>query len=463
MKRIEEFIESKGTIVLFGIIAFGAFLRLYHINYQSLWLDELYSIVPTAPENSVQSIIDYCKEDQPPFFFIYLHLMFKFFGYNEQVGRVACAFIGILGIPVVYFLAKECSNKTAGIFAAVLVAINYFHIHYSQDIRFYSMTFLFTALSYLFFIRAYKTSRPTDFIVYSIFTVCLLYSHYYGMIIFGTQAVTFLIILYYQRDLKFILRSIASAIVIMLAFLPWTPIVMNDLSVNVGWIKDPSPYFFAEYFYYYTGKDAFTASVFCVLIFLFFKIFFTYNDSNLETKPIFLIIIIWIFLSYLIPYIRSVFAAPMLADRYTIVTLPAWIILFALGWNAIHRLNIKYLIVPLLVLSAIINLLFFRQYYTRIRNDQWREASNLVLSRNKLHHPIYSTSAWHFSYYFRDNPVQVRDLNSSDLSKVDKFWFLIAHASDEEIESQILKLQEMHVIVERHVFFGANAVLLTRK
>lgn len=153
----------------------------------------------------------------------------------------------------------------------------------------------------------------------------------------------------------------------------------------------------------------------------------------------------------------------MLADRYTIITLPAWIVLFALGWNTIQRLDMKYLILPLLILSAIINLIFFRQYYTRIRNDQWREASDLVLSRNHSHYPIYSTLAWHFNYYFRDNPERVSDLNSSDLGKVNNFWFLIAHASDEEVESQILKLQEMHVVVERHVFFGANAVLLEKK
>ena len=283
------------------------------------------------------------------------------------------------------------------------------------------------------------------------------------MIIFGTQAVTFLILLFYKSDLKFILNSIASATAVILAFLPWVPIVMNDLPVNVGWIKDPSPLFFAEYFYYYTGKDALTASVFCVFIFLFFKKIFTGKDSNLGAKSISLIIILWILLSYLIPYIRSIMAAPMLADRYTIITLPAWIVLFALGWNTIQRLDMKYLILPLLILSAIINLIFFRQYYTRIRNDQWREASDLVLSRNHSHYPIYSTLAWHFNYYFRDNPERVSDLNSSDLGKVNNFWFLIAHASDEEVESQILKLQEMHVVVERHVFFGANAVLLEKK
>ncbi|MCA6416913.1 MAG: glycosyltransferase family 39 protein, partial [Cytophagales bacterium] len=169
--------------------------------------------MPTAPENSLHSVIEYSKADQPPLFFIYIHYIFKIFGYNEIVGRIACAFIGLLSIPIIYFLGKEYHGKLTGIFAALLTGINYFHIYYSQELRFYTMAFFFASLSYLFYIRAFKYVRLIDFIGYSISTVCLLYTHYFGLIIFGTQALTFLILLKGKRNSKFVLLSISAAIV----------------------------------------------------------------------------------------------------------------------------------------------------------------------------------------------------------------------------------------------------------
>src|SRR5258706_14897451 len=105
---MKEWVERIPGKVLAGIILLGAGLRLYHLDYQSLWLDELHSIIPTDPSNSLSSIIEYSKTDQPPLFFIYIHYAFSLFGYNELVGRMASPFFGILGIIGIYFLGKEC-------------------------------------------------------------------------------------------------------------------------------------------------------------------------------------------------------------------------------------------------------------------------------------------------------------------------------------------------------------------
>jgi len=185
--------------------------------------DELYSIIPTAPQFSLVSIIEYSKNDEPPLFFILVHFAFSLFGSNEVVGRLTCAFIGLLGVVSFYFLEEECNGRTTGVFAALITGTNYFHIYYSQKLRFYTMAFLFATLSYLFFIRAFKMSRVIDFEGYIVFSICLLYTQYFGLIIFGTQALTFIVLLFYKQDLKFILLSITSGIVIVVACIPGCP------------------------------------------------------------------------------------------------------------------------------------------------------------------------------------------------------------------------------------------------
>jgi mannosyltransferase len=461
-KRIDTLLRGKEPYLLPGILILSFLLRFYHIDYQSLWLDELFSIVPTDPQVSLSSIIEYCKSDQPPLFFIYLHYAFKLFTYSELVGRMACALMGLLGILSIYFLGKECQGKTAGLLASFLTGINYFHIYYSQELRFYGMAFLFATLSYLFFIRAFKRNNVFDFLGYSIFTICLLYTQYFGLIIFGTQGLSFLFLLFYKRNLKFILLSITSGIIILLAFIPWIPVIMNDMSADLGWIKSPEPFFVAQYFYDYTGKDAVTTLVFLVFIYFFVKPLVKGSISK-EARLIYLVLIIWIAFSYLVPYVRSVIFSPMLNNRYTIVTLPAWLIVFAIGWDQIRNMRWKYSLPLILLLSFLVNMTFFKKHYTRIQKSQFREASEIVLSRNKSHYPIYSSLPWHYNFYFRKSEDKVMDLNKVAVSHVEKFWLLQAHFSENQMEDEVTNLRENFSVIEKHPLYEANAILMGRK
>jgi len=127
VKKLGEIEKGKVIFILIGIIAISAAMRLYRIDYQSLWVDELFSIVETEPHNSLASVIEYAKGDQPPLFFIYIHYAFKAFGYSESVGRIACALVGLISIIAIYFLVKEVQSQSAGLFAALITGFNYFH------------------------------------------------------------------------------------------------------------------------------------------------------------------------------------------------------------------------------------------------------------------------------------------------------------------------------------------------
>src|SRR5688572_14090497 len=121
--------RSAILLILSVITLIGFVLRIYHLDFQSLWFDELHSIVPTDPANSLSSIIEYCKRDQPPGYFILLHYFLSAFGYNEVVGRSASVLLGVLAIPVMYFFGKEIKGQGVGIAAALLTSLNYMHIY----------------------------------------------------------------------------------------------------------------------------------------------------------------------------------------------------------------------------------------------------------------------------------------------------------------------------------------------
>jgi len=258
-----------------------------------------------------------------------------------------------------------------------------------------------------------------------------------------------------------VLLSILSAVVVFVSFLPWVPVIFNDLGDDLGWIKMPEPYFVAQYFYDYVGKDALTAAILIIFCYLFFKS--VKSSEHKKNKPVFIIIVLWLVLSYLIPYIRSVVLSPMLSNRYTRVSLPGWIILFVIGWGKIKSYKWRYSLALILVASALINIFFLRHYYSRIKKDQFREASEIVLPKNKSHYPVLSSLPWHFNFYFRHEKEQINDLNSIDVSKMPLFWVLQAHFNEDEMASEIAKLSDRFDVMERHSFFGSSAILMKAK
>lgn len=453
------FLSRKQTLmILLLVTAIGAVLRLYNLNYQSLWYDELHSIIPTDPANTLGSIIAYSKTDQPPVFFIYLFYFFKLFGYNEVVGRVASAVLGIVAIPVMFLLGRELRDVRVGLFAAALTSFNYMHVYYSQELRFYSMLFLLTCVSFLFLLRAYKYVRSIDFAFYILSTVAVLYTHYYGLVVFAVQGVTFLILLYFKRDKRFVWSSVISAIAIGLAFVPWLPVIFSDLNIESFWIRRPEPTFILDYFYYYFGKDAFTSIVFVVLLGLLIREFV--NGSEKVNKPLFVILLSWLFFSYLFPYLKSILGTPILFVRYTIISLPAWILVFAIAWDLIINKKWKYGLAIALSISMLVNLILIRKHYVKVDKQQIREVSNFIKANN-AGYPIYSPYPWQFGFYFKDHPVKPQALKTEALTEVDTFWLLQAEFfSPDEINSVLDPLDGKFEIIDRVTFHKSEALLM---
>jgi uncharacterized membrane protein len=451
-------------ILLAAILLAGTFLRFYKLDFQSLWHDELHSIIPTAPENSLSSIIDYAKSDQPPAYFVFLHLVFKVFGYNTWLARASAAFLGLASIPVFFFLGQEIKNTRVGLTASLLAAVNYFIIYYSQEARFYSMALLFSALSFLFFIRCYKHGDIWSFVLYIISTAILLYTHYYGIVIFATQALTFLVmaVRYRWGDWRYIAFGLISGLVTGICFIPWMPVIFSDLGIDSFWIQRPTPIFLLEYFYGYVGKDALVSLIFLVFTILYSRAYFTMASSD-KLKSVYLIIILWLFISYLIPLTYSLLRQPMLHIRYTIVTLPAWILIFALGWDEIVSRRWKYAILATAALSSVINIFFIRDHYHKIQKQQFREASYAVQNASE-EAPVFSNYAWHYNFYFRERPEKVQPLMDLKVSEISRFWLLQAEFfTAQENANELAPYLDEFNVVRTHSFHRTNAVYLERR
>ena len=80
MNKINNWIKSNYTVLLILVLATA--LRFYHIDYQSVWLDEICSILEANPEikwSDLEATI-MLSDPHPQLYFALLKILFQLFG-----------------------------------------------------------------------------------------------------------------------------------------------------------------------------------------------------------------------------------------------------------------------------------------------------------------------------------------------------------------------------------------------
>ena len=68
----------------------GIFLRLYQLNFENYWIDELVDFWVADPNITLQAtfVRRELVDDQTPYLFqLFLKIYLKFFGYDPEIGR----------------------------------------------------------------------------------------------------------------------------------------------------------------------------------------------------------------------------------------------------------------------------------------------------------------------------------------------------------------------------------------
>lgn len=188
----------KNFAKIFLIIILGIALRLIFINKpDGLWNDEYISWMIAATPFSNGFINAMKSQCHMPFYYLYLKFFMTLFGQSDLLLRLTSVFAGVLSIPVMYFIGKEKDENT-GITCASITAISSFLIYYSQEVRLYSVLFLFSALSPLYTIKCVKNPIKKNFILYAISNFLILFTHTIGFVFVFFNLIILSINLYKQ-------------------------------------------------------------------------------------------------------------------------------------------------------------------------------------------------------------------------------------------------------------------------
>src|SRR4030095_5106502 len=424
--------KTKSNLFLYLILICAFVMRIWKIDFQSLWVDELHTMNESDPDIALKDMFGYlkCCGQHPPLYFFLARISFELFGHTALSARLISVIAGTVSVWGMYLLGKEVLNRNLGLIAASVTSVNYYNLYYSQEARGYILAFLFTTFSFLFLIRLLKKLTIKSSVLYAVFSLLLLYSHYYSLFILASQLV--IIVLFYlfaeKSDKKIYIKHFSlTGLIIAIGYLPWIPHLRAMSNIHSFWIQPVSATFFSDFFFEYFGNAALLKPLLVLLLLGYlFKVF--YSEKTLPVNPAnsnplwfsFIILSIWIIITYLIPYLRSLLRFPMLLPRYTIVVLPAFLIALAYAIELINHKVVKIIILSTFIILSLINIVIVRGYYSAVSKSQFREMTRFVVENNKPNYPIIDeVVSWQHQYYFKALEFKPIILEGSKLNVID--------------------------------------------
>lgn len=256
---------DRSPLIVFALIcALLACVRFWRLAASCLWFDEIFSV--HAARHDWAGLIRFAAADiiHPPLFYALLKIWIAIGGESVLWLRLLPCLIAIAAVVPFWFVCRELKLKPAETnLALLLMAVSGFLIKYAQELRMYSLLFFLSVCSVWLFIRFLKSQSAANKNLWALSAVNLLlvYTHYYGWVLIGVQA----LILLFGRWKKLAWHSLATA-GLLVAYCPWIYAVIvsrepgRGLAQNLGWITRPRLSDVAEFFVILNRPFLFTQS-----------------------------------------------------------------------------------------------------------------------------------------------------------------------------------------------------------
>jgi len=446
--KIIQFIKENNYLIL--ILLVGTILRFYHLDFQSVWLDEIHTLNEANPKLSLSDLFTslVASDPHPPLYFIILQILFKIFGYSTLVMRVFSAIMGVMGMVGFYLLAKELMNKKVALFSIALLAVNYFHIYYSQEARMYAMMFTTTVLAFYFLIRFIKNPTLKTAFLHGFFAVLMIHTHFFALFtLFSHYLILLFFIIkpYQQNGKKLFYLSFFSGITTFLLYLPSLRLFFVASERKSIWIPLPTIDVYTQIFKDFFGQSEIVLYFISFsFISIFIKLYQQKNNSNTLLNPTkdkfifsFFIVFIWVFITLLIPLISSFINLPMIINRYFISILPAILLLVGIGLYYIKNNLVRGLFLTVIVVFSLTDIIVVKKYYTQISKTQFREVSMFIINNNTTKDDVFTSLEWYFPFFMKNEKVNLNIIAKSldekvnemilDSTKIKPFWYTDAH------------------------------------
>lgn len=156
-----------------------------------LWWDEMRTLIDSVRSPMYAIVTIYPGDNQHTLFSVLARLAVISFGEDVWTLRLPAMLAGVLCVPVGYLFAREFVGRLEAQLTALLIAVSYHHVWFSQSARGYTLLALFTLLSSWLFLRGMRRGRVSDFIWYGIVGALGAYTHLTMVFVVASHALLY--------------------------------------------------------------------------------------------------------------------------------------------------------------------------------------------------------------------------------------------------------------------------------
>ena len=242
MRRQQRFL----LLIPVLLLAFG--LRVWGIAERSIWWDEGIGVW-AARLPMLEGIRWTATDSHPPLFYMLLRLWWLIAGEGEFVLRFPSAIAGFLTILLTYHLGRQLAGDRVGILAALVLTLSRFSIMWAQEIRMYILAAALATGTLTTAVWMWRSRSKRSWLPWLAYVTCAaggLYTLYLSAIAVAVANLGFLVVWWFRRRNRQLLRSWISAQVTVVALcLPWVLYAlprMHSLATDEAF----SPWFFLQ-------------------------------------------------------------------------------------------------------------------------------------------------------------------------------------------------------------------------
>ncbi len=490
------------STALLAVLAGAAFARLYALDREGLWNDEVLSIVMSR--GSLSEVLTAVRGDvHPPLHFLLCWLWQPIAGQSEWLWRLPSALCGIAAVGLTWRLGVRLVSRRAALVASALAATSTMAIYYSQEVRSYALLQLLT-LVVLERTLAWEASRCTrDALLLSLSTALLLYTHYFGALLVLVVGAWMSLRLAVSpgassgepartADRRGLVAYVATQGMALAAFAPWLWAVQAQSSQVQSdfWIPRPEPHWLALTLAIFTGLArpvwggsritwaeiglglAVTLPIVVALGWLALRRGAAEASAAPAAEPprvsVWVLLVGWLLVPAAIAYAVSQGSLHAYSHRNLIVSLPAWWLLAAALVDRLPRAAGRALALGLVLAPTVSGASW---YYGTSHKEQWRELAAEVARSLQPGDHVSIEDAWLvqvFRFHLGDRVYRpLPELSPAAIAEVRRLWLIRGPSQRpnhlERVNRELAALQMSGFrVASMKRFVGAELILLER-
>jgi mannosyltransferase len=338
------------------------------------------------------------------------------FGNSEGFVRGLSVLFSVATVPIIFFLGARLFGHRVGLLAALLLAINAYHIRYAQETRCYAMVVFFAVLATWLLAKNLQEPASAHWGIYAAVCALATYSHFYAVLLVPAHAIS---LLSWRRD-EIPWRKVVGS---LLAFgVMVVPIAVFILAIYVLKIGAPPKLWFTPLqpdsllllgidFSGVYGRLLISLDMLAIGIAALGAARLRRSGGHASDAWGYTLLFSWL-VAPVVVVVTASLVKPLFLPRFLSFCLPALALLVAVGIGRLRPAVLSWGLFVAISVCSILGDLRYYQYDFEMRRQDWRAVTSYVFDHAQLGDSIFfyhSGGEAPFAYYsWKQNSASLR-------------------------------------------------------